>query len=77
MKTHLTVVYYDGIGGHVGAFHVINADKESLFDEFYNHEISTIKCITIETSAWNERRFKTIFTESDIKNFLEEWGIDF
>lgn len=77
MKTHLTIVYYDKYDNHVDAFHVINADKKNLWDEFYSHEISMIKCITIETSAWDERRFKTLFTESDIKKFLSEWEIDF
>lgn len=77
MKTHLTIVYFDHYGGHVSAFHVINADKKSLNDEFYNHEIGSIKCITIETTTWDIRNFKTIFTELDIKNFLKEWGIDF
>lgn len=70
-------MFWDDFGGNADAFHVINATKESLWNEFHNHEIGTIKCITIETSAWDERRFKTIFTESDIKQFLEDWGIDF
>lgn len=77
MKQHITLVFWDEYGGHADAFHVINANKRTLQDEFFSHHIGTIKCITIETAAWNERRFKTIFTEPDIKAFLKEWEIEF
>lgn len=74
MNEHITVVYYDQ-DGHPSAFHVINADTEKLQLGFAEHDVATIKNITIESDKLAERRFRTLFMERDILDFLEHWNI--
>lgn len=77
MIQHATVVYYDGDRSNADAFYVMNIDHKKIQGTFNDHDIKSIKCITIETESLASRNFKTLFTESDIQNFLKEWKIDF
>lgn len=76
MAQHATVVYYSG-NNNPDAFYVININNKDLQAAFYDHDISSIKCITIETDSIIPKTFKTLFMESDIQNFLQKWKIDF
>lgn len=75
MNKFITVVYYSN--DRVDVFHVTNATKGKLQQYFNRYDIRVIKNITIELESSLGKKFKTIFTESDIKDFLDEWEIDF
>jgi hypothetical protein len=77
MTQHATVVYYAGFDNNSDAFHVMNINHKNLQSEFHDHDILSIKCITLETESLATREFKTLFMESDIQNFLKGWKIDF
>lgn len=77
MTKHATVVYYSENNSNPDAFHVMNINGERIQGAFYDHDIRSIKCITIEDNSVIPKTFKTLFMESDIQNFLQKWKIDF
>lgn len=77
MAQHVTVVYYSGYNNSPDAFHVMNINRKDLQGAFNEHDISSLKCITIEMDSLASRSFKTLFMESDIQKFVKKWGLDF
>lgn len=77
MAQNATVVYYKGYDNSLDAFHVTNISNRGLQAAFSNRDVHTIKHITIENEALYSKSFNTIFSESDIKVFLDTWKVDF
>lgn len=77
MGKSVTVVYYSGYYNEPDAFYVSIVDGETLQSAFYDHDIRSIKHITIGDESQVDKNFRTLFTESDIQSFLDFWKIDF
>lgn len=76
VKHNITVIYYENEFYDPTAFYVYDANVESLRLRFKEHTICQIKCITIETETDGATTAKTLFTDSDLQDFLDKWQID-
>ncbi|WP_144509916.1 hypothetical protein [Bacillus sp. FJAT-22090] len=77
MTQHATIVYYTSYHTNPEAIHLLNIDRRTLQEAFNTTDINTIKCITLENNSLASRKYNTLFTESDIRDFLNQWDIKF
>lgn len=77
MPIHATVVFYPKNKSIPEVFYVMNINHNKLQKAFGSHDIVGIKCITVEIETLVVKYTRTLFTESDINEFLNIYEIDY